>query len=54
MRYYFILLTICVAWFVGIVLAHFDLETADRLLLYIALMVFTLGMYLIGFTSRKS
>lgn len=54
MRYYFILLTICVVWVVGIVLAHFKLETSERLLLYIALMVFTLGMYFIGFTSRKS
>lgn len=54
MRYYFILLTICVAWIVGIALAHFKLTTDDRVMLYAALMVFTLGMYVIGFTSRKS
>lgn len=54
MRYAFILLSICVAWMVGILLASFELTTDERLLLYVALMIFTVGMYLIGFSSRKT
>lgn len=54
MRYFFILLTICAVWIVGAILAHFQLTTGDRLLLYVSLIIFTLGMYFIGFTTRKT
>lgn len=54
MRYYFVFISIVVVWIVGVVIAHFvSLETGDRVLLYIALMTFTLGMYAIGFSGRK-
>ncbi len=47
--------SIVVVWIVGVVIAHFaSLKTDDRLLLYVALMIFTLGMYAIGFSGRKA
>lgn len=53
MRYYFILISIVVAWVVGVMIAYFNISTGDRLLLYLALMILTIGMYLIGFTERR-
>jgi len=52
MRYYFILISICIVWIVGISIAHFSLKTSDRFWLYISMMTFTLGSYIIGFTSK--
>lgn len=54
MRYYFILISICVVWAVGIIIAHFSLKTTDRFWLYASLMTYTLGAYIIGFASRKT
>ncbi len=54
MRYYFVFISIVAVWVVGVIIAHFvSLETSERLLLYVALMIFTLGMYAIGFSGRK-
>lgn len=54
MRYYFILISICIVWIVGIIIAHFSLKTSDRFWLYASLMTYTLGAYVIGFSSRKT
>jgi hypothetical protein len=54
MRYYFILISICIVWIVGISIAHFSLKTSDRFWLYISMMTYTLGAYIIGFTSKKT
>ncbi len=55
MRYYFVFISIVAVWIVGVLIAHFtSLGTDDRLYLYLALMVFTLGMYAIGFSGRKA
>jgi hypothetical protein len=55
MRYYFVFISIVAVWIVGVIIAHFvSLGVNDRLLLYVALMIFTLGMYAIGFSGRKA